>query len=384
MWYLQIDTLLILVGIALAFGLLSFHKHYARLLRVMPLVDIAFLCYVSWKLAVLYVGYVLTVWCFVLFLRHVKTGRKIWFFLLCIGCCVPLAYLRSAAQLSLPMMAVSFVGLAYNMLKAIDMLYYEYYTGENGSFEVYVNYMLFLPVITAGPVFRYRDFKKTWSKPTPLTPERFIDAVKRIIRGLFQKVVISAIAMQLLTYMLQGDWRWFEIPLIPFVSLAVLYFDMAGYASIAIGLGAMMGITVPENFKKPFQSASFTQFWRNWHVTVSDWIREHVFIIFSKKKLNKWMGAGISVLVMVLMGIWHDFTWVFFLDGILLGLILAVENLFSLGNVNQRKVPKWYFSLRCTIVIAMFAGNSMIFTMSTAQIADMLRSVLERIGGLIG
>ncbi len=384
MWYLQIDTLLILLGIALGFGILSCSKHYAKLLRIMPVVDLAFLCYISWRLAAYYAAYVLITWCFVLFLRYRKAGRKIWFFLLCVGCCVPLIYLRTAVQLSLPLLAVSFVGLAYNMLKAIDMLYYEYYSGEKGSFAVYANYMLFLPVITAGPVFRYRDFKKTWNKPTSLTLQRFTQALKRIILGLFQKVVLSAVALQLLTYMLEGYWRWFEIPLIPFVSLAVLFFDMAGYASIAIGLGMLMGITVPENFKKPFRSASFTQFWRNWHVTVSDWIREHVFIIFSKKKLNRWMGAGISVLVMVLMGIWHDFTWVFFVDGVILGLILAVENLFSLGNVNQRKVPKWYFELRCAIVIVMFAANSMIFTMTTAQITDMFQSALRMIGGIFG
>lgn len=384
MWYLQIDKLLILLAIALIFGLASWVKHGSRLLRILPAVDIAFLCYVSWELAAFYVGYVLLTWCFALTLRRIQRCRKPCFFLACVACCLPLIYLRFAPQYAWPLMTLNIIGLAYNMLKAIDLLYYEYYTGEKGSFEVYVNYMLFLPVLTAGPVFRYRDFTRTWNKPTKLDLQRFTTALQRMIKGLFFKVVLSTVAMEILNRMLEGYWRWFEIPMVPFVSLAVLFFDMAGYASIAIGLGTLMGITVPENFKKPFASASFTQFWRNWHVTVSDWIREHVFVLFSGKKLSKWAGAGISVLVMTLMGIWHGFTMIFFLDGILLGLILAVENLFSLGNVNRRKVSKWYFVLRCGIVTVMFALNSMIFTMTSAQIAEMLRSALRMIGGLTG
>ena len=382
MWYLQIDTLLILLGIALVFGFLSLSKRYTGILRILPIVSIAFLCYVSWTLAVFYVLYVLMTWIFALLLRRIKRGRKFCFFILSIGCCLPLIYLRFAPQLSLPTIAC--IGLAYNMLKAIDLLYYEYYSGEKANFEIYTNYMLFLPVITAGPVFRYRDFVRTWKKPVALTLPRFTDAVKRIILGLFQKVVLSATALQILNSLAQGYWRWFEITAVPFVSLAVLFFDMAGYASIAIGLGSMMGISVPENFKKPFRSASFTQFWRNWHVTVSDWIREHVFILFSAKKLNKWQGALISIIVLVLMGIWHDFTWLFFVDGILLGLILAVENVFSLSNVNQRKVSKWYFEMRCAIVIVLFALNSMIFTLTTAQISEIFSSFLQMIGGVLG
>ena len=126
MWYLQIDTLLILLGIALAFGFLSLSKLYSHILRLMPLVDIAFLCYISWKLSVLYVGYVLVTWAFALILRKVKFGRKIWFFLLCLGCCVPLIYFRFAPQLALPLPAIAWIGLAYNMLKAIDLLHRAY------------------------------------------------------------------------------------------------------------------------------------------------------------------------------------------------------------------------------------------------------------------
>lgn len=384
MWFLQTDTLLILTLICAAFGLASCiaKNRYSGLLRLLPLVEIVFLLYVSPGFTAFYVAYILLTWCFALILRRVTRFRGIVFGLLVAACILPLVYSRFSDNLALPMYGVAFLGMAYNMLKAIDLLYYEFFTGEKAEFEVYCNYMLFLPVLTAGPVFRYRDFRRTWARPAVLTPERLTDGVKRIIRGLFSKVVLSAVGVSLLDTLTAGSIIWYESIAIPAVSLAILYFDMSGYASIAIGLGQIMGIAVPENFKNPFQCASFTQFWRNWHVTVSDWIREHVYIGFQKAKLSKYQGAGISMVVMILMGLWHDFTLLYLIDGVILGLFLAIEAITGLGTVAKRKLPVWNWHLRCFAVTYLFAMNSMIFTLNTEQIAQVFRGFVTFTGGL--
>lgn len=384
MWFLQTDTLQLLCLICTLFGLASClaKDRYPKLLRLLPLVELLFLGYVSVGFTVFYGVYILLTWGFVLLLRRVEKGRGLVFGLLCAGCILPLVYSRFSEELALPMYGVALFGMAYNMLKAIDVLYYEYFTGEKADLEVYCNYMLFLPVLTAGPVFRYRDFQKTWARPGILTLDRFTEGVKRIIRGLFSKVVLSAIGVSLLGTLTADTIVWYESLLIPPVSLAILYFDMSGYASVAIGLGSILGIQVPENFKKPFQCASFTQFWRNWHVTVSDWIREHVFILFRKTKLSKWQGAAVSVMVMVVMGLWHDFTVLYLVDGVILGAFLAVEAIFGLGTVNKRKTPKWNFRMRCFAVFYLFALNSMIFTLTTEQIGQVFRGFVTMTGGL--
>lgn len=384
MWFLQTDTLQLLCLICTLFGVASClaKDRYPKLLRLLPLVELLFLGYVSVGFTVFYVVYILLTWGFVLLLRRVEKGRGLVFGLLCAGCIFPLVYSRFSEELALPMYGVALFGMAYNMLKAIDVLYYEYFTGEKADFEVYCNYMLFLPVLTAGPVFRYRDFQKTWARPGILTLDRFTEGVKRIIRGLFSKVVLSAIGVSLLGTLTADTIVWYESLLIPPVSLAILYFDMSGYASVAIGLGSILGIQVPENFKKPFQCASFTQFWRNWHVTVSDWIREHVFILFRKTKLSKWQGAAVSVMVMVVMGLWHDFTVLYLVDGVILGAFLAIEAIFGLGTVNKRKTPKWNFRMRCFAVFYLFALNSMIFTLTTEQIGQVFRGFVTMTGGL--
>ena len=383
MWFLQTDTLQLLCLICTFFGLVSCvsKAQYPKLLRLLPLVELLFLGYVSMGFTAFYVVYILLTWGFVLFLRRVEKGRGLVFGLLCAGCILPLVYSRFSEELALPMYGVALIGLAYNMLKAIDVLYYEYFTGEKADFEVYCNYMLFLPVLTAGPVFRYRDFQKTWARPSILTLDRFTEGVKRIIRGLFSKVVLSAIGVSVLEKLTADTIVWYKSLLIPLVSLAILYFDMSGYASVAIGLGSILGIQVPENFKKPFQCASFTQFWRNWHVTVSDWIREHVFILFRKTRLSKWQGAAVSVMVMVVMGLWHDFTILYLVDGVILGVFLAVEAIFGLGTVNKRKTPKWNFRMRCFAVFYLFAINSMIFTLTPEQMGQVFRGFLTMTGG---
>lgn len=384
MWFLQTDTLQLLCLICTLFGVASClaKDRYPKLLRLLPLVELLFLGYVSVGFTVFYVVYILLTWGFVLLLRRVEKGRGLVFGLLCAGCILPLVYSRFSEELALPMYGVALFGMAYNMLKAIDVLYFEYFTGEKADFEVYCNYMLFLPVLTAGPVFRYRDFQKTWARPGILTLDRFTEGVKRIIRGLFSKVVLSTIGVSLLGTLTADTIVWYESLLIPPVSLAILYFDMSGYASVAIGLGSIMGLQVPENFKKPFQCASFTQFWRNWHVTVSDWIREHVFILFRKTKLSKWQGAAVSVMVMVVMGLWHDFTVLYLVDGVILGAFLAIEAIFGLGTVNKRKTPKWNFRMRCFAVFYLFALNSMIFTLTTEQIGQVFRGFVTMTGGL--
>ncbi len=382
MWFLQTDTLLLMLGMSLLMGLAlrlaGERQRRQRVLRAMPLLDVALLWTVSEKLTVFYLGYTAVTFGFLWFLRRQRRGRGVWFALLCLGCCVPLVYSR----LDLPALGLVMVGIAYNMLKAIDALYYEYYGGEKIPLERYVNYMLFFPVLTAGPVFRYREFDKTWDDPVPLDGERLAEAARRIIRGLFKKVVLAMAATKVLWRLVGLIPRLrFVAPAAPLVSLAVLFLDMSGYADIAIGMGYLMGVTVPENFKKPFASPSFTQFWRNWHVTVSDWIREHVYVLLGGRKLGRGAAAGVAFAVMVLMGAWHGFTWLYLVDGVLLGLILALENLMNLTTVNRRKVKRGYFVLRCAVTVYLFAMNSMVFTLPLREIRLVLGSFFAFWGG---
>src|SRR5206468_7200830 len=115
---------------------------------------------------------------------------------------------------------------------------------------------------------------------------------------------------------------------------ALIFFDFSGYSDIAVGFGRLMGYNIPENFKKPFQSPTLTQYWRNWHATLGDWFRDHIFMFFSRQTPTRWTAAGLSLLIMVLIGLWHGFSWLYVLWGVYHGILMGLENLLNKTTVN--------------------------------------------------
>jgi alginate O-acetyltransferase complex protein AlgI len=237
--------------------------------------------------------------------------------------------------------------------------------------------MLFLPVLTAGPIFRYRDFLKTFDNPIALNAEEAVNDVKRIIRGMFKKVVLVELLSYAATVLLAGEVGWFQSFVIVVISYMLLYFDLSGYSDMAIALGRLAGYEIPENFKKPLRAPTFTQFWRSWHATLSDWIREHIYIVVAKKKLGKPASASIAFATMIVMSLWHGFNVPFLLAGVYNGILLAAENLLSLTTVNIRKTRRSVFYLRCFAVNFLFALNTLVFSIPADKLTVVLRGFLN-------
>jgi alginate O-acetyltransferase complex protein AlgI len=381
MWFLQTDILVrillaMIVG-AVALMLGQRLQKQAWALQTYLILDLLLIAYVSKRLLVFYVGYVLITYGFVLVIEKLRKARRFFFVLLCLGCTIPFFYTRATDFLDFLPYGLAMVGIAYNMLKAVDALYYTYYTDEHISFFTYANYILFFPVITAGPIFRYRDFAKTLKNPEPLTASSAELFSKRFIRGMFKKVVVLVFVMKLLHHMVAAGSHWYLSLAVAALSYLTLYLDMSGYADIAISVGGVMGLRVPENFKNPLKAPSFTQFWRNWHITLSDWIREHVFVVVSGKKLSRYQGALIGFFTMFFMCLWHGFSIAYLVDGVLLGLVLSVENLFGITTVNKRKVKKSYYVFRCVITNVIFALNSLLLTLGAPTALQILRGFLK-------
>lgn len=377
MWYLKVDTLLLMLAAAAVFALGSFllrrTKPEKSLTPWLLVLDLGIMAYVSWQLALFYAGYAVASWLLTRLMGKIKRGRKIWFVLLCLFDLAPFFYVRLAGFFDfLPSLFV-LVGFTYNMLKAIDAIFYTYYTEEPISFLTYANFLLFFPVVTGGPIYRYRDFIKFYRKPKAITAQGTELCVKRFIRGMFKKLVLAAIAQQCLNRVLQMSSHFYVSGALAVLSYLVLYFDMAGYADVAIAVSTLMGIPAPENFKSPWTAASFTQFWRKWHVTLSDWIREHIFVVVSGKRLNKYVSAAIGVITMLVMSLWHEFDLMAIGTGLYMGFFLAVENIFGLTTVDKRKTNKALFAFRCLVVNGLFAINAMFFTMSGSQLLQAVR-----------
>ena len=372
MWYLQADTLVWILGSTLLYGLAAAILHRVspqrRLTPFLLLFDLGLLFFVSRQLALFYVGYTLVTYAMLRILKAAKGQglRRILFILFCALCAAPFFYARFALMLPFLPAIFTMVGFAYNMLKAID-----------GVFYAYATFLLFFPVLTSGPILRYRDFERDYLSPKPVTAQVTTDAVKRLIRGMFKKMVLVALLGLVLDRLLAARLCLPVSLALIVVSYFTLYFDLSGYSDIAIAVASFTGFSVAENFKNPLTAASFTQFWRKWHVTLSDWIREHIFVVVSGKRLGRPASAAIGMGTMLVMSMWHGFTWENLACGAFMGGLLALENLLGLTTADRRRTPKGIFWLRCALVNFAFGINALSFSMDLGQMWDVVKGLVR-------
>jgi alginate O-acetyltransferase complex protein AlgI len=212
----------------------------------------------------------------------------------------------------------------------------------------YVNYVIFFPSFTAGPIDRLERFIKDLRAPLPLKNDDWLFAGQRLAMGLFKKFFVAdLLALVSITDVLVGQtrtggWLWFELCA---YSLR-LYFDFSGYTDIAIGMARLMGVRLPENFAAPFFKSNLTQFWNSWHMTLTQWFRVYFFNPFTRslRTSKRTLPPGLIILLtqvstMLLIGLWHGITLNFALWGLWHGLGLFVQNRWS--EFARLRFPNW-------------------------------------------
>lgn len=381
MWYLETDTLVMLL---IATGAMMLFSGITRLFfgkslapHMLIFANMAVIGLISWQLLAFSVGYMLITYILVCNLRRRKFLKKTMFVVFSLLCTVPFFYGRMHEFFPQLPVIITFVGIAYHMLRAIDALYFVYYTEMKIPFPAYANYMLFFPTFTAGPIFRYRDWIRVYENPKKLTADDFISYVKRFIRGMFKKMVVLWFVSTVFNRILGMELHWYWCIALVALSYLTVYLDLSGYSDLAIATGSAMGFTVPENFRKPLSSASFTVFWRNWHITLSDWVRDHIFVVINGKRLGRAASALVGFATMFVMEMWHGFTLPYIVGGIYNGLCLGLENLFGLTRADKRKMKKPVYIFRCFIVNAAFAFNTLLFTVTTEQFFEIMRGFIR-------
>lgn len=205
----------------------------------------------------------------------------------------------------------------------------------------YVSYVLFAPAIVAGPIDRAERFSGDyWALPgLPPAAGRWAEGLWRIGQGLFKKFVIAdtlAQGLSLTPALAEGASSAGALWLLLLGYGLRLYFDFAGYSDIAIGLGILFGIRLPENFDRPYSRTNLTTFWKSWHMTLSNWARLYVFTPLSRELLRRKRRPSSTVIVliahlttMIVIGLWHGITWTFLIWGVWHALGLWVHKLWS-------------------------------------------------------
>lgn len=238
------------------------------------------------------------------------------------------------------------IGFSYFLFRAINFLHLQSILPlKETSTLPLLFYTLFPPTITSGPIQKFNDFKQQLSAPAPLSRELLGTAAYRITRGYFRKVAVAFVLNEWVGRLLATSE--FTI-LTSLLAVAVLYiyfyFDFAGYSDIAIGLGLLMGIRVPENFRKPFTATTISEFWRNWHITLVDWFRDHVFIPLGGMHSTRVRAGILALVIMVLCGLWHGLSLFFLAWGAWHGAALLAEAILGTKPIPpaQRHGPAYW------------------------------------------
>ena len=212
----------------------------------------------------------------------------------------------------------------------------------------YVTYVIFFPAFTAGPIDRIERFIKDLRKTSTLGNDELLIAGQRFMLGLFKKFVVAdALALIALndTNALQvrtTGWMWILLYAYAFQ----IYFDFSGYTDIAIGISKFLGIQLPENFSAPYLKPNLTQFWNNWHITLTQWFRAYFFNPVTRwlRSWNNPMPAPVMIALtqistMLLIGFWHGVTWNFALWGLWHGVGLFIHNRWN--DMTKVRTGEW-------------------------------------------
>ena len=233
------------------------------------------------------------------------------------------------------------IGISFYTFQIISYIIDVY----NGKVNVQKNiiklatYVSLFPQLVAGPIVRYQTVEKELDNRTH-SFNNFAYGIRRFSIGLAKKVLIANALGELCSKTSATSEETVVFFWIFGISYMLqLYFDFSAYSDMAIGLGRIFGFHFPENFNYPYISKSITEFWRRWHISLSTWFKDYVYIPLGGNRDGKYKQIRNILIVWLLTGIWHGANWTFLIWGLLFGIILIIEKIFL--NKFMEKLPSF-------------------------------------------
>ena len=307
--------------------------------------------------------------------------EKKWLKTLTLLSVVPLVINKIFAITSLHLMA--FIGISYMSFKTIQIMI-EISDGiikEKYSFLEYLQFLLFFPTVSSGPIDRSRRFFDDIK--TIMPREAYLElagtGIYRVILGLLYKIMFSTYVYQMLSALKNTGTLTYSVKYMYLYTL-YLFFDFAGYSLMAVGTSNILGIQTPMNFNKPFLSIDIKDFWTRWHITLSTWLRDFVFsrVLMNamKKKLfkSRLQNASFAYMVnMCVMGFWHGLSISYVIYGVYHGFLMAgfewyqKKSKFYKKNKNKTwyKLTSWFVTMHLVFIgFFIFSGEPLKLIMS--------------------
>lgn len=216
------------------------------------------------------------------------------------------------------------VGISYYTLQIISYLvdvYKEKQLAET-NFFYYFLHIMYIPHLLIGPITRYEDMKKQLLEKRKITLSNFYEGSLRIVWGLLKKLVISGRIAIVISTILKNEYNGFYALFAMILYSIELYSDFSGGIDIVLGVSKIVNISLPENFDSPYFSQSIKEFWRRWHITLSSWLKDYIYIPLGGNRCSKIRKAINVIITFAISGLWHGANYI--LWGILHGIFVLM------------------------------------------------------------
>jgi len=237
------------------------------------------------------------------------------------------------------------------------------------DFILYANYVTFFPQLIAGPVLRAAEVIGQFKYRPKFSSDCFIVGVKRIVYGIFLKVVLADNIAPLVDdgfLIAAQDMSAIDVWTLSFLFGFQIYFDFSAYSHIAIGSAKLLGIEFPENFRFPYISSSPREFWKRWHISLSSWIRDYLYLpLLGVRVHDKSIGGlanatlhkknGVLLVTWILMGFWHGANWTFALWGLYHAILILLYRITSKNALGANKNIKTIGGVFITLPLIMLS-----------------------------
>ncbi len=232
-----------------------------------------------------------------------------------------------------PLEVTALVGISFYTFESISYMVDVYHRKilPARRFADYLLFLSFFPKLVMGPIVRAADFLPQISKSYFVSNEDFSKGFYLIVTGLFKKLIISDyISANFVNYVFDEPSRYsgLECLFATYGFAVVIYCDFSGYTNIAIGIAKWLGFNIPDNFNLPYKSKDITEFWKRWHISLSSWLKDYIYIPLGgnrKGEIRKYINL---IITMFIGGLWHGANFTYIIWGLMHGVALAIHKLW--------------------------------------------------------
>ena len=261
------------------------------------------------------------------------------------------------------------IGISFFTFQALGYIIDIYLKKHKSASNIieFMTYISLFPQLIAGPIVRYIDVKKELTD-RETNYDKFGNGVRRFVIGLSKKVLIANVLGEFVRNLTEitvlSSW------LKPIGYTLQIYFDFSGYSDMAIGMGLMIGFKFLENFNYPLIASSVTDFWRRWHISLSSWFRDYIYIPLGGNRVSNLKWIRNILIVWFLTGFWHGASWNFILWGLYFGIILIIEKKFLKKYLDKTKIIKYIYT-SLIVIISFLIFNSTSLDMIITKLRNM-------------